>query len=476
MKKATVWDGVYRFMSSLAVSMLVTPLCYLFFYHWLDIPWGILWLFAALLSTLGFGMQTLYDAVVSSGGRSRGYREDSGRFSVANAAIPTLIAAVIAFISKGIFDSLFLSAYKSGYVATYTSESVYPLLGALIVFGLIMVGIVTWFIPTEKLISEQTIIPYFGISLVIFALSVMTSVPTGMLSASFAVFAVIAFFVMNQSYISRGVRDSLTSLSRSGRLYNVRLVLLLTLSLLLLLLVADIIVTGVSYFARLLFVYVTVMLLQSGDDTEKYYDTSDAADDFSGVAFEAQSVGDRFMIIVCIIFFIAALVLLITRGSKYTRMIIARVKQLIANIILFIMNARDFNGFKKDDEWEIANFEDEEIKLQNDTIESRPGGVYKGRSYRDFIAALSSKKTASEQIQLAYSVMREVFRERGYGVLPTYTPREAQERIHSRTQYRVTDITGAVEMVDYAQREPDGETCRRVITDMCGIIEKQIDE
>lgn len=476
MQKTSLWNGIYRLLSSLAVSVLISPICYLFFYHWLDIPWAALWFFAVLLSTLGSGMQTLYGAVTAPRRRSYSYSENEDKFSVAKAALPTIAAAIIAALSKGIFDDLSLLAYQSGYVTTYSADSIYPLLGALMVFVMIMVGVVTWFIPTERLISEQTIIPYFGISLIIFALSVLMSVPTGMLSLSIVAFAVIAFFVMNQTYITRGVKDSLTSVSPAGRIYNLRLVLLLVLALLLLLLFCDIIVTGVSYFAKLLFVYITVMALQGSDDTEKYYDTSDAADDFSGVSFEAQPVGDRFMIILCVIIFIAALVLLITRGSKYTKVIIEKIKQLIADIILFITNVRDFNGLKREQEWDVKNFEDEEIKLQNDKIMSRSESSYRGRSYRDFLAELNVKKTASEQIKLAYSVMRGALRDAGYGVVPSYTPREARERIHSRSQYDVTEITDAVESVDYAEVEPDGDTCRRVLTDMCGIIEKQFNE
>lgn len=476
-----LFSKFYKLLSVIAVTCIVIPLAYMFLYR--TLPQGVIipmYLLGFILVLLGYCMQAFYVKVTSQGRDIRkdyyydnGFESSESPFKPLRAALPLVVAALIGISCVGVADKVLYFAYKNDIISTYTSESAYPPVIAAFVFILIFLGIALWFFPSHRIISIKSMLSYFGVILVIYAGSLMLSVPTTMLSISLVVFFACSFIVLNQTYIQRGITGTVTAISSNGRIYNMKLMIVAFAIVLFVLFVFSVILIGIGFVLRFVIAYLASQMLAASSDVEDYYDVGDVKNKFSDVLFENQPIGDKLMIVLCILLFIGAIVFFIFRGHTATKRLIENIKLWLREIFLFFMSLRDFSFVKNEYSVDYSNYIDETIDLHDPQIRQYDPKTATKRSYREFVSYLNSLDTASDQIRYVYITMLSVFREIGYGIKPSETPRETKSRVHSRTaEHDITDVTNAIETINYIEFEPNGEECERTIRGVCRIIEK----
>ncbi len=476
-----LFSKFYKLLSVIAVTCIVIPLAYMFLYR--TLPQGVIlpmYLFGFFLVLLGYGMQTFYGKVTSKGRDPRkdyyydnGFESSESPFKPLRAALPLVVAALIGISSFSIADKILYIAYKNDIISTYTSESAYPPVIASFVFILIFLGIALWFIPPHRIISMKSMLSYFGVILVIYVGSLMLSVPTTMLSISLVVFFACSFIVLNQTYIQRGITGTVTAISNNGRMYNLKLMIVAFAIVLFVLFIFSVILIGIGFVLRFVVAYLASQMLAASTDAEDYYDVGDVKNKFSDVLFENQPIGDKLMIVLCILLFIGAIVFFIFRGHAATKRLIENIKLWLREIFLFFMSLRDFSFAKNDHAADYSNFVDETIDLHAPQIRQYDPGVATKRSYKEFVSYLNSFDTVTDQIRYVYITMLSIFREIGYGIKSSETPRETRARVHSRSaEHDITDVTDAIETINYIESEPSAEQSERTIRGVCRIIEK----
>ncbi len=480
--QAKPFNKIYKLLTVAATICIINPIVYLLFYHL--IPKGlspILLLLSAVFVGAGYGMQALYGTITSPRHDARrayydedGYEGADKPFQPLRAALPLTVAAVLAISSFGIINAILFALYRADVIMTYNSQSVYPLIGAAFVFLYMFAGIVLWFYPAHRIISHRMVLPYFAVMGVIFALSVMLSVPTTMLSISFVVFFACEFIVLNQTYIQKGVMGTVTAISGEGRLYNFKLTIVAMIAVVVILFVCAVILTGVGFFLRFALAYLAHLYSWGGSGTDdKYFDVGEAEAGFSEVLLKNQPVGDKLMVVLCILLFVGAIIFFIFRGHAATKRMIELIKLWLRELFLFFMSLKEFGGMSKEKYFEYTNYQDEQISLQDATIRSYDPKIAQRRSYREFLAYLNSLDTATEQIRYAYMTMLSVYHSLGYGIRKSETPRETERRIRSRsTDSGMTEVRAAVESIDYIEVEPPSEDCERALRAMCRVMEK----
>ncbi len=476
-----LFSKFYKLLSVIAVTCIVSPAAYLFLYR--TLPRGFIipmYLIGFSFVAIGYGMQSFYGTVTSPRHDPRkdyyydnGFESTESPFKPLKAALPLVIAALIGIFSVGISDKLLYFAYKTDIIATYATESAYPPVIAAFIFISVFLGIVLWFYPPHRIISMKSMLSYFGVILVIYAGSLMLSVPTNMLSVSLVVFFACSFIVLNQTFIQRGVTGTVTAISNNGRIYNIKLMIVAFAVVLFVLFIFAVVLMGVGFVLRFVIAYIASKMLISSGEEEDIYDVGDVKNKFSDVLFENQPLGDKFMIILCILLFIGAIVFFIFRGHAATKRLIENIKLWLREIFLFFMSLRDASFSKNEYSVDYSNYVDESIDLHEPQIRQYDPKVATKRSYKEFIAYLNSLDTATDQIRYVYITLLSVFREIGYGVKPAETPRETKNRVHARTaEHDITDVTNAIETVNYIESEPSGEESERTIRGVCRIIEK----
>lgn len=480
-------NKIYKLLAVIAVMAVFVPVPYVFT-NQLFRGGAVFYMFliAALLTAFGYAMQSFYGAVISKRVKLRteyyydnGFESSENPFKPLHAALPLTIAATVALISRYVFDRLLYTVSKSeDFLIRYDSNSLYPYIGMLAVFLFIAAGVVMWFYPAHRLVSLRTVLSFFGVYCALFAISVMMSVPTSVLTVSIVIFAACSFVVLNQSYIQKSVSGTVTAISNEGKLYNLKLMIVAFAAVIVLLIAFTALFTGIAFLVKFIIAYIAIKMFNSkADPDDRYYDVSEMSEAMSDVMLENQPIGDKFMIVLCVLLFIGALIYFVIRGYDSTQRAIKLIKAWLLHIFLFFMDIRGFADTGNSGEYSYMNYFDEEIKLQDAVIKSYDPATAKKRSYREFVAYLNSLPTATSQIRYAYVTMLSVFCSLGYGIRPSETPRETNERVNERTaENKIDKITAALEAVDYIEKEPSEAECEAAIKDMCRIIENHFGE
>ncbi len=476
------FNKIYKLLSVIAVNAVISAGAYLIFYRLFGPLSFLLGIVLAILCAAGYGMQALYGSATSHRrDPRRGYYDESGyegsvtAFTPLRAAVPLTVAVAAALLLYRPYDMFLMSFEGVAEEFIYSGFSIYTLLLSVATFVGIASGVVLWFYPAHRVLSLRTMFSFLAVLLIMFFTSVVLSVPTGMMTFYLLIFTLCSFTVINQTHIQRGVSDTLTAISPGGRTYNLRLIAVAVVSALLLVFLASIVFTGLKYIGLLVFGVFLSTSYGTGNNSEYGDYTPDDLDSrLDDFFITNQPVGEKILFALFIILFITAIVLLIARGAEVTQRFFRGLKKWLRELFMFFMDIRGFRPSRYGAEIDFSNYQDEEIKLQRAAIRDFDGGGGTHHSYREFIAKLNALPTASEQIRFAYTTLMSAYRERGFGNVPSNTPREAKEKISARvSEPSLEDTVEAIETVNYAERELSEADCRKVITSMCVFLERQ---
>ncbi len=475
------YNKLYKLLAVTAVNAVISAAAYILFYRLFGTLAFIPGLLLAVMCAVGYGMQAIYGRLTSRRrDPRRGYDDEFGyegherAFAPLRAAGPLTIAALLSVFSYGLYNSFLISYSGLGNDFFYSEYSIYPLIFCAATFIGLASGIILWFYPAHRVISLRTMLTFLVVLLIIFFGAVMFGVPSSLITAYLFIFTLCAFTVMNQTHIQRGLSDTLTAISPSGRVYNLLLIAVTVVCALLFVFLASVILTGLKYIVLLIgsVIFSGAERQSAGEFSD--YTVEDVNREYGRFFISNQPFGEKILFALFIILFVAALVLFLTRGAEMTQRILKKVREWIVELFMFFTDIGGFKSSRYGTEIDFSNYRDEEIKLEHAVIREYNGGEGSRRSYREFISKLNSLPSASEQIRFAYAALMASYRERGFGNRLSNTPREAKEKISARTSApALDDAVRAIETVDYAERELPDDECHRVISSICGIIETQ---
>lgn len=471
-----------KLLATVAVFCVIFPVCQILL-SFLPVTRPAILTCAAILFAAGYGMQTLYGAVMSRTVDIRlGYRDESGyegsvsAFNALHAALPIIITVVMTYISVGIFDSILYRMYMSGKIPYYDPDSLFPYLGAAAVFILLLAGIIIWFYPPVRVISLKTILAYMVVMGLTFIFEGLGQIDTSTSSICLVFFVISSMIVLNQSNIYRKITDSISAVSLSARYDNLLFVILTLIAILLALFFFATIFEGLSFIFRFIFLFITIKMLgKSGDDTGVDYKDPEVINEvFVRELFEGKRASSKFLIVFFFIALAFFLYMLITNNKESTKRFVAWIRKLIESIMMFFMNIRSYS-IKQQHIPVFVNFTDEEIKLQDAVIRPYEKSGLEKRSYRDFEAQLNALPTDEKRLQFAYITLLSVYRSLKFSLRNSDTPREVRDKIIAQSSLSIAtmqEITDVIEMVDYIERLPEKEKYTSALQKMCQIIKQ----
>ncbi len=473
-------DMIVTGMVFTAAACAFMPLMYPLFIG----TWGkwipFLPVFNLLFILLGYFLQSVYArriGLVRRLGTMQTDITDRG-FVPSAAALPMLTALVMAFLSSFLYKELYYQiAIRS--TVLYKMDSLHPYLAAAGTFLMILVGIILWFYPPEKLINMRLLgIVFIGTAILVCVLlmfggtSVFAMVSQGsalpvMSTVCYFIFFSCLLYLLNQVYITRNYRGAVASvITPEARMFNMLLITCLIGFGITAILFVYLIICGAAMFGRMiLFFFLYQVLRKSDSDTVKSeFVNFDASGEMASYVFSDSPIGAwalyAFLAVLAMFF-----VLILCRKA---RSIVSSIAAWIAEIISFWVVAK---SFWETTEIEILNYTDEETKLQKAAIRDYNAMAASSSSYDDFINRLNNLPDMGAKMSFAYSMMLRACRKAGIQLKTSDTPREACEKIRRFDIEESEELTEVFELVKYACQDL-GDRTPEAIRSMCAVVKK----
>ena len=478
--KHTHLDRIMLGMVFLAASCAFVPIMYPFFVG----TWGkwipLLPLFNVMFVLGGYALQSVYArriGLVRLIGTGKTDITDRG-FVPSAAALPILCAALVSFCSIFLYKELYYQiAIRS--TVLYKMDSITPHLTAIGTFVMILVGIVLWFYPPEKLINMRLlgvvfagtvilicVLLFFGGESVFAAMSKESALPV-MSTICYFIFFACLLYLLNQVYITRNYRGAVASvITPEARMFNMLLITCLIGLGLTALGVIYLLLAGAGMFGRMILFFFLYQVLR-GNGSEKIqseFVTFDAGGEMASYVFNDSPIGAWALYI----FLIMLMLVFVFIFCRKARAIFAAISAWIAEVISFWVVAK---SFWETTEIEILNYTDEETKLQKAAVRDYTAMASSSASYEDFLTRLNGLSDMGEKMSFAYSMMLRACRKAGIQLKTSDTPREACEKIRRFDIEEAQELTEVFELVKYAEQDM-GDRTPEAIRSMCAVIKK----
>ncbi len=471
-------DVIYHSLSFAAAIAVLLPVEMPAFFFLTD--FSVLW--SLLLSVgfffLGYGMQWLYATL----GGVRRYRRpgmtgDDGmqRFSVPAAAGPIGVSLLLSVGGYFLFSYLFERRAMRESLPYYNIDSPLPYLAAAGMFAGLLLGIVLWFYPPEKLASYRVVL-FSVVGAALFSLLSLLAGENAYIttcSVCFVILMVCVLLLVNQAHISQGYRGAVVCrLTSEDRLYNSRLILFMVVLILFVALLCGIAAGGfVSLVRAGMFVVLAVLLKEDESGEHRYFHEPDLpAGEFRHMVFQ----GSPLMEIGFYLFLIGGIVLLLfvlLRRQNIVREMLARIRRFIEDIIAFFATAKLM--WTEYEPEETLNYTDERQKIQKAAVREYEEMAAQTRTYERFLEQLHTLRDTDARMGYAYMMLIRVCRQQNVPLKTSDTPREVQEKLRRAGVADLREITGVLELVKYAQLDM-GQRGSETVEAICGIVKKYL--
>ncbi len=398
-----------------AVSLVIAPYYYTFLSGQFPLPWLIAIMVAPSLVFLGHALQSLFSRAfgIKPEGGTSAYEDLVKRFKPEQAALPIGVALLLAFGAMKGIDAL-MKAYADATTGVlYDPRSLLPFFGAALIGMTMVLGIVLWFYPYNRILSLRSIIPFGVVFLFNFLLNlIMNGLSTVFLAVCLLLFVPLYLLVLNQSYLVHAIDRAGTGKIGGDMLkFNGALSGVLALAFLAVFGVILALCGGVTTLVRMIFF---AMFSSAGLGTNKNDSWEEKSDNFVESVF-GSSEGGTFMLgqnamlglfLVFFLFAIAALglFLLFRFRADLWRGAMRWAKKLISDILHFIRTALDL--------WNGALMDEKDEKIRNDYVDTsikmakqNPSASARHTSTRNWRAEYALLKTASERNRFLYRLL-----------------------------------------------------------------------
>lgn len=444
----------------------------------------------ALLFFAGYFLMSLWARLLKMSREtdSGGYEAEGGYFSLVKALAPMLVIGIC-----GIFVMKLAAELEYRYVMNtpgsyYDADSILPPAVMLFFDALMICGVVVWFIPHERLISQKTMFTSVGVMFVAYVFYGYIGGGGAMIGLSLMGYILMMSMALNQQSLTRTYRGTVVAfLSSEARRYNLKLAGAFCLFTLLLMGGGYMVATGLSVIGK----SILYMIVYSKYDTssENYLDSGSSDERLSLFnlyvfgAKEADDTVNYYMFLVFIVLSVPALIIFLFRRQGEIRALIDAVKRLVLQLIDFI-----FSPISDSMTYFIANMREEEQLSYLDTEEKLTSSFNGGRAdklgvrrfgWREFSAGLRAAPNENEKLCYAYAVFaRQLYK------IPQFaktgdTARELHRKLKRRniaSDDELAAITATFERAKYSADGADPREAAAATEKLCRIIRRSLED
>lgn len=479
------YAAFYRFLCIAAIYFVVS-VCTSGLYRGLGMALPGLVINAVLLGA-GYGLMSLW-ATITRFRRHRdsgGYESDGGYFSARHSVLPIVLIIVIGFVVRAAAAHFEYEYAMNTPGVAYDPDSILPFVVMIFAVSMMTGGVVLWFVPYERLVSQRTAVISLMAMFIAFVFWEYTgSSVSGVCLVGYCVAMALA---LNQNSLTRTYRGTVKAfISPRARSYNMRLALIFCATVLLFSLGGWIVTVGLATIGKaILYIIVNSKTSSGNADDVDVPDPIDSGAAFNLYVFGAKraddSVNYRIFIVFSVISVVALIIFLLRRQTEIKRLIGA-VRRLLLRLIDFIFapisGSMVYFMANMRREEEDASFIDEEERLRSDPAIGMGRRAERQRmNWRDFMSGLNSQNGDAARLCYAYSVFASQVRAIPQFAKSSDTARELRGRIFRRRMYsdsEMADITAAFERAKYSG-DVDSAEAREATEKLCRIIRRNMD-
>lgn len=453
-----MFNKIYKFITLVAMSCVITPFAYMMFFRMLNIN-AVIALFAPMLLLMtGYLIQSIFGKIAKVKRKTQdlGYESNTKFFSIKNAALPITICVIISIVLFNIIIGYLKYRAEAGIDLIYDKYSLYPYVMMLMASTIMITGIVMWFYPYNRIISFRSMFVYFCLFVIAFIISWSFQ---WIATLSLILFMLCALVILNQSYIIKAINlTKIGVVTTRVRLYNIGTVALFVVAVMCALIVVASILVGVSVVFKFLFYLILgTIFMDDGSVNENTIgnEIGSAVFDMPLMNMSGNDVAIHalwYLFIFLIIGTILSLILL-KKIRKIFKSIGDFFGYLINNIIsLFTDMFSFFAKSDRDEGYEYINYKDEEIDIDKISAKIKMREFNNKRyTYKDYTNDFNAMKSLNEKYKFAYQTLVKCWNDMNFSLRESDTPRQIKEKLLARTTIEdLNDITQMFELYHYS--------------------------
>ena len=465
------YEFAYKFFAVTAVCTLICSAVYAMLERSLGgmTSTALALLFGAGGVWLGYGIAALW-GIFTACERVKhdyGYERTESYFSFGT-LIPAVITALLPSIATILIARRLTATVTSSGTVIYDNASAVPALIGGALLGCLVLGIILWFVPYNKIITLGNVIP-IGIGFVIVALvgAIQFGSSTAFLTVAFIFYLFSAMAVINQGYLIKIINESGTgTATEQVRKYNLSAVALAFGCIAVAGFFATAVIVGIVVSARIIFFAFFRNVLNNGDGgggSVGFSPSFNASEKLFGNVMGTDGEGQTtFYYIVflamILVFFIALTVHRVRSGKKFPKP--SELVNRLFNLILALISwfGTLFSGKRNEDcGVPLEDYTDEELLMDKKARSDLPN-VKGKRGAKRFARMMNECKNDTERLFLCYRVARARYVNK-LGILKTGdTPSELLKKMNGLTAEqdyrRFSRLTEAFIRCAYAGIEP----------------------
>ncbi len=465
-----------KLLSVFGFVLILSPYLYAFMGAGEAEIFDLLFAFAgpALFITLGYLLQSFV-------GRVTGYKRKDIRFDggVKYVELSACILSIFICILTVIPMIILYRSYRISVDQFIDPYALYLYIPPVIAVGIMIAGVILWFLPYHKLIYTESALGYGAVYLICYMLSAIFGVSLIPVTLSFTLFIGIFFTVSNLGCIDEALSASKFRVpSNNFRSYNLKLTLKHY---------------AVTLIAALLIFCMLMLLigmispdinLDPHDNTqEEDRVVPDGFESVEGVAmdgfwarlFAVRNADGMSGIMKISMFVVVGAFLILVLWWIYRKHLLKKffylVKLLFAGIGEFIEAL--LMMFETKNELPLPeSYTDKDVDIDC-VMEYREYKIKEELTRQSFEVALEARSTLEEKYAYAYSVYTRLIRGHKYGIKASDTPRVLTAKLSAARKTELEKATPVFEDIRYRDLSPDKSVCNKELNRLVDMV-KQI--
>ncbi len=469
-----IMDLLMKLLAGFGVSMILCEVNAVFFKYIrsADNSFYLGLFMLTLLATFGgfmfgFLLQGLLFFITGNTRRNEYSWEDTTHYFKLGAALPMLIVCVVTgFAFFGLFDAYCRELMMRGILWQYDGYSLFPIMmsGAWLISSVL--GVYLQFFPYNRIVTFERI--GFCTAVSLFCVLISSGYP--LVSIFFAVYAISAIIIMNQSHIVRTYHTvTVMRINTSTRLYNMRITLLVLLLATLGGAGVYICVQGLYFLIRLIIYFAIFSIMRLGEFAQT--SPEQAVQDMNNSVFGNDPDMNIFYLFGFIVIAGVFLTLLVAARYGIIQSFLAAINRWFRQFIAFFMGGDDDYS-----EPEEINYRDVVTKINDKkTADKNSFKMSERLTQREFERRLAAMPDHNERLSSAYFIMLNLMSSLAPTLKKSDTPRELAIKINSAVSNDYIDeATELIELIKYAETSSDPNEANTVISKISAFIGRQL--
>lgn len=473
-RNINIMDLLMKLLAGFGVSMILCEVNAVFFKYirGADNSFYLGLFMLTLLATFGgfmfgFLLQGLLFFITGNTRRNEYSWEDTTHYFKFGAALPMLIVCVVTgFAFFGLFDAYCRELMMRGILWQYDGYSLFPIMmsGAWLISSVL--GVYLQFFPYNRIMTFERI--GFCTAVSLFCVLISSGYP--LVSIFFAVYAISAIIIMNQSHIVRTYNTvTVMRINTSTRLYNMRITLLVLLLATLGGAGVYICVQGLYFLIRLIIYFAIFSIMRLGEFAQT--SPEQAVQQMNDSVFGDDSYMNMFYLFGFIVIAGVVVTLLVAARYGIIQSFLAAINRWFRQFIAFFMGGSDDYS-----EPEEINYRDVVTRISDKKAPNKNSfRMPEKLTQREFERRLASMPDHNERLSYAYFIMLNLMSSLAPTLKKSDTPRELAVKINSSVSNDYIDeATELIELIKYAETSSDPNEANSVVARISTFIDRQL--